>query len=60
MSRLLRFAVVSWLVLGSPAVRADDAEDKAVAFVEKLGGRVIRDDARPASPSSGWTWAGRR
>ena len=37
MSRLMLSGIVSWLVLASPAAaRADDAEDKAVAVVEKL------------------------
>ena len=32
------------------ALRADDAEDKAVAFVEKLGGKVTRDEKAPGKP----------
>src|SRR5262245_52036648 len=41
---------VSGLGLGSSA-QADEAEDKAVAFVEKQhGGRVIRDDKVPGKP----------
>jgi hypothetical protein len=44
MSRLMLCGIVSWLILGSVApIRADDAEDKAVAFVEKLGGKVKVD-----------------
>jgi internalin A len=51
MSRLMLCGLVSWLVMGSPAARlADDAEDKAVALVNKLGGRAARDDARPGKP----------
>jgi internalin A len=41
------------LCLCSP-LRADDAEDKAVAVVKELGGRVTRDRCGPAGPSSGW------
>ena len=33
--------------------RADDAEDKAVAFFEKLGGKVTRDDKIPGKPVTG-------
>ena len=32
---------------------ADDAEDKAVAFVEKLGGKVTRDEKLPGKPVIG-------
>ncbi|MGL4553566.1 MAG: hypothetical protein ACRC33_20585 [Gemmataceae bacterium] len=50
MFRLMAFALaVSGLGLGSSA-RADDAEDKAVAFVKKLGGYVTRDDRAPGKP----------
>src|SRR6476659_4556198 len=39
------------LILGCPApARADEAEDRAAAFVEKLGGGVIRDDNRTGKP----------
>jgi hypothetical protein len=41
--------VVSGVGLCSP-VRADEAEDKAVAFVEKLGGKVARDEKLPGKP----------
>jgi len=38
----------------SPAVaRADDAEDKAVLFVEKLKGTFTRDDEKPGKPVVG-------
>src|SRR4051794_17700446 len=51
MSRVLLCGVVSGLVLSSSTlVRADDAEDKAAALVEKLGGKVIRDETRPGKP----------
>ena len=32
------------------ALRADDAEDKAAALVERLGGTVTRDETRPGKP----------
>ena len=35
------------------AAWTDDAEDKAVAFVEKLGGTVTRDDKAPSKPIIG-------
>jgi internalin A len=51
MSRFMMVGVVSWLVLGSSgACRADEAEDKAVAFVEALKGDVIRDEKLPGKP----------
>jgi hypothetical protein len=51
MSRTRLFGIVSCLVLASSApARADDAENRAVAFVEKLGGRVARDDTKPGKP----------
>jgi internalin A len=54
MSRLMLCGVVSWLVLiPSAPLCANDAEDKAVAFVEKLGGRVTRDEKRPGKPVIG-------
>jgi hypothetical protein len=40
---------VSGLCLGSSA-RADEAEDKAVAFVKEHGGTVGRDDKAPGKP----------
>ena len=50
MFRLMAFVLaVSGLCLGSSA-HADEAEDKAVAFVEKLGGKVTRDDKAPGKP----------
>jgi hypothetical protein len=50
MLRLVTFALaLSGLCLSS-AVRADDAEDKAVAFVKKLGGTVTRDEKAPGEP----------
>ena len=33
--------------------RADEAEDKAVALVEKLGGKVTRDEKLPGKPVAG-------
>ena len=50
MFRTMAFALmVSVLGLGSP-VRADEAEDKAVAFMKKIGGKVIRDEKAPGKP----------
>ena len=50
MSRTLAFALaLSGLCLCS-TLRADDAEDKAVAFVEKLGGKVTRDEKATGKP----------
>ena len=51
MSRLMQCSVLSWVILCScvPAW-ADDAEDQAVAFVEKLGGKVTRDEKAPGRP----------
>src|SRR5215218_3019317 len=51
MSRLMLCGLMSGVILCSSApVRADDAEDKAVAFVEKLGGKVGRDEKAPGKP----------
>ena len=51
MARLVLFGMVALQVLGSPAMgRADDAEDKAVAFVEKLGGKCYRDETVKGKP----------
>ena len=44
MNRFLLAGLV--VVCASALVRADDAEDKAVAFVEKLGGKVLRDEKK--------------
>ncbi|HLW68897.1 MAG TPA: hypothetical protein VKS79_26535 [Gemmataceae bacterium] len=38
------------LALVAAAVRADDAEDKAIQFIEKLGGSVVRDEERQSKP----------
>ena len=51
MSRLMFSGVVSLLITGSGTpVRADDAEDKAVAFVNKLGGKFSRNEKLPGVP----------
>ena len=51
MSWSMPCAVLSWLVLFAHVpVRADDAEDKAAAVVEKLGGGVTRDPKQPGKP----------
>ena len=50
MAAIVAFALaVLGLGLGS-AARADDAEDKAVAFVEKLNGSLSRDEKAPGKP----------
>jgi internalin A len=47
----MRFTWVLLLCLAaSPVCRADDAEDKAVALVEKLGATVTRDEKLPGKP----------
>jgi hypothetical protein len=43
------FVAVSFLA-GTAVCRGDEAEDKAAAFVEKLGGRVKRDEKAPGKP----------
>jgi len=54
MSKLLLCGLMSWLILNSATpTRADDAEDKAVAFVKGLGGKVIRDEKLPGKPVVG-------
>ena len=51
MPRLLALLILVGCVLAlTPSARADDAEDKAVAFVEKFGGEVKRDDKRSGKP----------
>ena len=51
MSRLILYGITSWVILcSSYLVRADDTEDRAVEFVEKLGGRVIRNEKAPGKP----------
>ena len=50
MVRLMLCGVVSGLACVRRPARADDAEDKAVAFVEKLGGEVTRDEKLPGKP----------
>src|SRR5829696_4468341 len=42
-------AAVALVAVGSP-VRADDAEEKAVKHIEKLGGKVMRDDKQSGNP----------
>ena len=51
MSRLMLYGFISWAILCSfVAVRADDAEDKAVEFVKTLKGNVARDARLPGKP----------
>lgn len=60
MFRLVAFVLaLSGLCLGSSA-RADDAEDKAVALVEKLGGTVSRDQKAPGKPVVAVDLSGRK
>src|SRR5262249_15132391 len=49
MSRLMLCVIATELIPSSSA-HADDAEDKAAALVEKLGGIVTRDETRPGKP----------
>jgi internalin A len=49
MSRPLLCGVVAWVLAAAP-VRADDSEDKAVAFVAEMGGKVARDEKAPGKP----------
>jgi internalin A len=42
--------VLALLLLPSAVIRADEAEDKAAAFVEKLGGTVKRDEQKAGKP----------
>ena len=51
MSRLFFCGLLAWVILFSyDPVWADDAEDKAVTFVEKLGGSVTRNEDAPGKP----------
>src|SRR5947209_7767571 len=48
MLRSLLCGIAAGLVLSAPApARANDDEDKAAAYVEKIGGKVTRDEKRP-------------
>lgn len=48
-----RFLAVTVLLLGATATLADEAEDRAVAAVKKLGGEVFRDMKAPGKPVVG-------
>ncbi len=51
MSRSMLCGLMAGVILYSSApVQADDVEDKAVAFVEKLRGTVTRDDKATGKP----------
>lgn len=51
MLRLMMCAAVAWPCLGATGLaQTDDSEDRAVAFVERLGGRVVRDEKVPGHP----------
>lgn len=55
MSRLMQCGLMSWVILCSSAgAWADEAEDKAAAFVKNLGGRVTRErsDGKPVTAVS--------
>ena len=41
---------VGVLLLAAAPLRADDAEDQAAKAIEKLGGKVVRDDKDPDQP----------
>src|SRR4051812_42446685 len=46
----LGLLMLAALVLASPPCIADEAEDKAAAFVEKKGGVAIRDPSKSGKP----------
>src|SRR5579872_2924211 len=48
-----RLVALVALLLGASSTFADEAEDRAVAAVKKLGGTVIRDDKAPGRPVIG-------
>src|SRR5687768_2612568 len=51
MSRFIGCVIGAWVLLGAAdPSRADDAEDKAIALVKKLGGEASRDDEKPGKP----------
>ena len=56
MSRVLLAGVVAWLILGS-SVRADDAEDKAEAFFNKLAADRFERALALAEPNDGFAAA---
>ncbi len=51
MSKVL--PLLACLLLAAPLLYADEPEDKAVAALLKVGGRVDRDDKDPAHPVVG-------
>ena len=57
MKLLAYVCVVALLILSSGAARADEAS--AVKAVEKLGGKVTRDDKLPGKPVIGVNLTGR-
>jgi hypothetical protein len=44
------FGATLLLIITTSAVQADDAEDKAIQFIEKLGGSVVRDEMADTKP----------
>jgi hypothetical protein len=52
MFRLVAFALAVSALCAGASARADETEDRAVAFVEKIGGTTARDDKAPDNRSS--------
>jgi hypothetical protein len=50
MRRIIRLAPLGFLALVLAAKPADDAEDKSIADINKLGGTIERDDKKPGAP----------
>jgi uncharacterized protein YjbI with pentapeptide repeats len=47
------FCALVLVSMSGSAAWADEADDKAVQFIEKLGGKVTRDDKAPGKPVVG-------
>ena len=60
MTKIVAFALAVSVACPCAALRADDPEDKAVAFVKELGGRVTRDETAPGNRSPHSTCATRK
>src|SRR4051812_43634325 len=50
MHRMMLAVGLMGVLLASASVRGDEAEDKAVKFVESLKGKVTRDEKLPGKP----------
>lgn len=50
MLRLMAFVLAASGLCLALSARADEAEEKAIAFVKKLGGTLTRDDKAPRKP----------